>query len=671
MHNFFKILAISIVILNLEIQASFASPESRPSREHLVYWADTPQALDVYRIYGRQDGPTVMILGGIQGDEPGGFLSADSYTDLALKRGNLIIVPRANFKSITQFHRGPDGDMNRKFKEGLKDDPDLKIIDTLKSLIAESDLLLNLHDGSGFYRPKWESTMFGPHRYGQCLIADTDLYHHKATGRNIPLAMYAQKVIEAVNKEIDEPRHHFHFFNTKTSDNDSPYQEQRGSATYYALTQVGIPAFGVETSKQLPTLDMKVYQHNLAVNAFLELFGVEIAPPSFKLAKPALGYVLLAVNDAWPMVVAGGQTLKVASGDLVKVLHVEANYDRGISVDFLGLGGYNDLGQALTITKPTSVVVKKDHTKIGLVNIELLPSGSSSGSPQLLGSGQIILPNQAQVAEPAPPTEIAATVPQVKDETSEPVHTITGELAPPVATSQAAKVAKAAQMPKEIERSATELKTPPAPTPTTKKPTNKVTGFLVELDGQALTILPGAELEVLAGSKLKLIGLASDGTLSPRIDMNLKGFLPKAKRQNNDGDDRGFTADTATDMMPSFSENRKGVLYKINAELSRNILASCTIKIIKPRLAGLTFQYQGKSYSVKVGQRHSIKTGAPLTITAVELIGGRKLTSPRFTLGGDPFPSKLPQTITMPGFNANLAIFNGEALAGKVTFVAR
>jgi predicted deacylase len=59
-----------------------------------------------------------MLIGGIQGDEPGSYLTADLYADIHLKKGNLIVVPRANFYSILLSRReGLTGDMNRKFGE--------------------------------------------------------------------------------------------------------------------------------------------------------------------------------------------------------------------------------------------------------------------------------------------------------------------------------------------------------------------------------------------------------------------------------------------------------------------------------------------------------------------------------------------------------------------------
>jgi hypothetical protein len=44
------------------------------------------------------------------------------------------------------------------------------IVSIIKSLIDKSDVLLNLHDGYGFYRPEWESELANP-KQGQQLLA--------------------------------------------------------------------------------------------------------------------------------------------------------------------------------------------------------------------------------------------------------------------------------------------------------------------------------------------------------------------------------------------------------------------------------------------------------------------------------------------------------------------
>lgn len=362
---------VQLPILTLLLVLLTAGTGECGKREHLVYFQNTPYELNVYKIFGRKDGPTIMIVGGIQGDEPGGFLSADLYTDLALKQGNLIVVPRANFNSILLFKRGPNGDMNRKFGYMDKNDPESKIVHVLKSLIAESDLLLNLHDGWGYYRPVYESNLANPMRYGQSIIADADVYVCPKTGRTLHLKDIAGKVISRINDQIDNSKYHFHFMNTRTSAKDSPYSEQKTSATYYALTRHAIPAFGVETSKNLPSIEMKVHQHNLAINAFMETFGLEPEQPRIYLEKPKLKYMVISVNNQIPVAIPDGETLFVNPDDTVEVIHVEANYDRGLSVDIQGMGTINDFHRPFKVQKPTFIVAQKDHIKFGRVGLAL------------------------------------------------------------------------------------------------------------------------------------------------------------------------------------------------------------------------------------------------------------------------------------------------------------
>jgi predicted deacylase len=103
----------------------------------------------VYRINGRNPGPTMMIMGGIQGNEPGGFLSATLYTDLALKTGNLIVVPRANFYSILLFDPRPQRRHEPQVRPGNQGRPGLRNRPRPQVPDGRSDILLNLHDGYG------------------------------------------------------------------------------------------------------------------------------------------------------------------------------------------------------------------------------------------------------------------------------------------------------------------------------------------------------------------------------------------------------------------------------------------------------------------------------------------------------------------------------------------
>ena len=346
-------------------------------RVHKVYFQGTDHELDVYRIRGKQDGPTLMLIGGIQGDEPGGYLAVDHYADISLSRGNLIVVPRANFQSILLNRRQVNQDMNRTFADNGKRHYEVEIVDILKKLIAQSDCLLNNHDGSGFYSETWAGPDRNPRRFGQSIIADAETYHDPASGKVIDLGTLAKAVCNEINRDIDDPGLHFHFNNHRTDANDSPNKDQRKSATYYALHHCHIPAFGVESSKSLP-LELKVRHHHLAINAFMERMGIVPESPGMNLMPPRLRYLVVNVNDAPPIVVQDGQSLHVRSGDTVTVSHIEANYERGLSADIMGVGTINDLRKPLKIRASTRILVRKDYYPCGSVHIAAMDRADAS-----------------------------------------------------------------------------------------------------------------------------------------------------------------------------------------------------------------------------------------------------------------------------------------------------
>ena len=340
------------------------------NQQHNVYFEGTNHELHVFKIHGKKPGKTLMLIGGIQGDEPGGFLSADQYVDMSLFKGNLIVVPRANFYSILLGKRTVNVDMNRKFAGGGKKTYEANVVEILKKLIDESDMLLNLHDGSGFFSEKWENNNRNPMRYGQSIIADCDVYINPNTGKKLELGKIAREVAEDINRYISDSRHHFHFNNHRTHSRDSRHKEQRKSATYYSLYRRGIPAYGVESSKTLP-LEQKVFHHNLAINAFMKYLDIVPETPAVKIDPPKLKHLVISVNNDMPVVVEDGQTLHIDKGDTIMITHVESNYDRGVVADVLGYGTVNDARKRIQINKQTKINVIKDHYHCGSINIAL------------------------------------------------------------------------------------------------------------------------------------------------------------------------------------------------------------------------------------------------------------------------------------------------------------
>ncbi|WP_022668222.1 M14/M99 family metallopeptidase [Desulfospira joergensenii] len=347
-------------------------------RTHTVYFEGQENELHVYRVIGARKGKTLLIIGGIQGDEPGGFLAADFYADFALETGNLIVVPRANFPSILKNERQINQDMNRKFMDDHTANYEAKVVNVLKGLICESDCFLNLHEGSGIFSPTWEDKDRNPKKYGQSLIADDALLNPGDGKKPVNLEIMAQKVIEKINMNINNESYLFHFNNHRTSHPDSLHKEQRRSATYYAHNVCKIPAFGVESAKSLP-LEQKVRQHIYAINGFMEVLGIIPETPGIDLKKPEMQYMIISVNDSIPVVVAKMQHLKIQQGDRVLVHDIVANYERGLSVDVLGVGNeFNDLKKKLKIVESTRIEAKKDSYACGSVFLDVAEGEAAS-----------------------------------------------------------------------------------------------------------------------------------------------------------------------------------------------------------------------------------------------------------------------------------------------------
>ncbi len=348
---------------------------------HEVFLPNTDHELNVYRISGDQRGKTLMIIGGIQGDEPGGYMTADLYADIYLKKGNLIVVPRANLYSILLNTRdGLTGDMNRKFSSGnenRKQSLEEEVVSILKHLIAESDLLLNLHEGSGFYNPEWVDKMENPNRYGQSVIFDAARFNVPDEGRVIEIKEMANRIISRVNKQISNKRYHFRPNNHNTLSEKSRHKEQRKSATFYALTVAHIPAFGVETSKTIRSLAAKVRLQKLVINSVMEEMGIELDTPGAVLDPPQLQYLLVKVNDGHPYALPHGSTLQVEMGDEVVVTDIIANYRRGLVADVEGFGTTNDTNRPFRVTDIVRVIVRKDAEQCGW--IEIIPKRETAG----------------------------------------------------------------------------------------------------------------------------------------------------------------------------------------------------------------------------------------------------------------------------------------------------
>jgi hypothetical protein len=249
--------------------------QTLPESQTKAYFQETRQELTVHTIRGRQKGPTLLIVAGIHGDEAGGYLTAERYADVKLSKGNLIIVPRLNGPAVDAGKRqGLGGDMNRLFSlPSGSSNPDAKVVDLAKQLIGQADYVLNLHQGSDFYNPRWISRKRNPSKWGQCNVIDTATYH-LPSGRKLELGNYAKRVVGRINTRIPNRDYHFAVNNTDTEGKWSRHKEQKGSLTYYSLYQQQKIALGVEATKNCALAEAVSYL-TIATNAAIEEAGIQ------------------------------------------------------------------------------------------------------------------------------------------------------------------------------------------------------------------------------------------------------------------------------------------------------------------------------------------------------------------------------------------------------------
>ena len=249
-----------------------------------VHSAEFPFTL--HKLKSDKAGPTILVIGGIQGDEPGGFNAASLLvTDYKVTRGEVWVVPNLNFESIIKRSRGVYGDMNRKFLSIPADDPEYEAVMKIKRIITnrQVDMVLNLHDGSGFYSPVHVDKNENPHRWGQSVVIDQKVVEASAFGN---LETMANNVIDTVNSSSQSKRAHFRLKNTRTREGD---KEMEKTLTYFAIKN-GKPAMGVEASKSDLT-EKRIFNHLRFVEAMFDQLGIGFAR-EFQLSANTIGRML-------------------------------------------------------------------------------------------------------------------------------------------------------------------------------------------------------------------------------------------------------------------------------------------------------------------------------------------------------------------------------------------
>ncbi len=203
------------------------------------------------------EGPTVLVIGGVHGNEPSGHRAARQIATWSVNRGRLVVLPAANPPALAARTRripgldGDAGDLNRHF-EVMDDEvrptgPAAPAIWTFIESI-KPDVILDLHEGYGFRAA------------GSKSVGTSIITHRKVDDPA------QQLMLDAVNRGIENPERRFVDLNGIV----------KGSLARAAAVALGAEAHILETTWKDQPLSRRCRQHRRMVAARLVDLGMNV-----------------------------------------------------------------------------------------------------------------------------------------------------------------------------------------------------------------------------------------------------------------------------------------------------------------------------------------------------------------------------------------------------------
>lgn len=234
------------------VERSTPQPGDGMSATTRAVMEGTEHETPIYELDSGTEGPTVMIFGGVHGNEVSGYRAAEAIAGWTIDRGSLVVVPWANVVAIDEHERhGPDGDLNRQFPPGEESTTDLAraLWDAVETY--DPDVVLDLHRSRGILgtHAKW---------VGQAVFP---------TPQGVDAA---EAVVEAVNEEVVPTTMPFHRFVV-----GGPLTGTAPLLIHKVAAQLGRPGYIIETTGVLVDLGTQVRWTLEIVERLLERHGVE------------------------------------------------------------------------------------------------------------------------------------------------------------------------------------------------------------------------------------------------------------------------------------------------------------------------------------------------------------------------------------------------------------
>jgi len=247
---------LALILVTAFCLVSVINPPAQAATVYNIATSSSTFKTQVYVHDSGVSGPTVMIVGGVHGNETAGYraagIVADGLTgDYKIKKGRLVVLPQAHKPAIANGSRTYQGnDLNRDFPQSSSESADTYLARQIYQVVKNYDVdyLIDLHEGYDYVKNPNNSSV------GQSII-----YYPRGNGSTI-----ANKIASKLNASISSSYREFSVLRYPVS----------GSLARASGQYLGVTSFIFETS-QKQTLTTRISQQKTAVNTLLSYLGMK------------------------------------------------------------------------------------------------------------------------------------------------------------------------------------------------------------------------------------------------------------------------------------------------------------------------------------------------------------------------------------------------------------
>lgn len=232
--------------------------------EERLMMAGTPYETPLYIFGSGEPGQIVMVLGGVHGNEPGGWLAAEAIVEsIRPESGALLVIPKANIVATSLFERTTEAlaDLNRSYPGTPGGKPMEVMAGEIVQVLRDfrSNVVLDLHESWAFYNERTQN--------GTAFLGQTVTTYPEEPGRTL-----GQNIVDGVNTRIHAPIEELFF-----RDRFGSGTMQMGGGIRNSTSSLGLPrwlpglsAILVEMGQQ-QELDRRVALHVEVVKEAMNL----------------------------------------------------------------------------------------------------------------------------------------------------------------------------------------------------------------------------------------------------------------------------------------------------------------------------------------------------------------------------------------------------------------